>query len=224
MTPVFDWAFALHIVPALLRALCVTVEATIAGMLLAVTLGLLLAMARRFGARPLARAATLFVSSVRSTPLLVQIYFLFYVAPLGGIKFPPFATGVLALGLHYSAYCAEVYRAGIESVPQSQWDGASALNFSRADTLARIILPQAIPPVVPALGNYLIAMFKDTPLLATITVIELLGTAQSEAAMSYRYFEPYTIVGLIFLALSWPSAWLVRTLETRLGSPRHAPL
>ncbi|HEX7641534.1 MAG TPA: ectoine/hydroxyectoine ABC transporter permease subunit EhuD [Burkholderiaceae bacterium] len=222
MTPVFDWAFALHIVPALLRALCVTVEATIAGMLLAVTLGLLLAMARRFGARPLARAATLFVSSVRSTPLLVQIYFLFYVAPLGGIKFPPFATGVLALGLHYSAYCAEVYRAGIESVPQSQWDGASALNFSRADTLARIILPQAIPPVVPALGNYLIAMFKDAPMLSVITVVELLQEGKIIGSETFRYTEPLTLVGAMFLLLSLISAAGVRYAERRLRLPGAA--
>lgn len=222
MTPVFDWAFALRIVPALLRALCVTVEATIAGMLLAVTLGLLLAVARRFGPKPLARAASFFVSFIRSTPLLVQIYFLFYVAPLGGIKFSPFLTGVLALGLHYSAYCAEVYRAGIEGVPQSQWDGASALNFSRADTLIRIILPQAIPPVVPALGNYLIAMFKDAPMLSVITVVELLQEGKIIGSETFRYTEPLTLVGTMFLLLSLISAGGVRYAEHRLRLPGAA--
>lgn len=223
MTPVFDWSFALHIVPPLLRALIVTVEATVAGMLLAVTLGLLLAVARRFGAWPLARAASFFVSFIRSTPLLVQIYFLFYVAPLGGVKFSPFVTGALALGLHYSAYCAEVYRAGIEGVPQSQWDAASALNFSRRDTLVRVILPQAIPPVVPALGNYLIAMFKDAPMLSVITVVELLQEGKIIGSETFRYTEPLTLVGVLFLLLSLLSAGGLRYAERRLrlpGAPR----
>lgn len=217
--PAFDFSFALHIVPPLLHALLVTVEATLLGMLLAITLGLVLAVVRRFGARPLARCADFFVAFVRSTPLLVQIYFLFYVAPLGGIKFSPLVTGVLALGLHYSAYCAEVYRAGIEGVPRSQWDAASALNFSRAHTLARIVLPQAIPPVVPALGNYLVAMFKDAPMLSVITVVELLQEGKIIGSETFRYTEPLTLVGLMFLLLSLLSASGVRFVERRLRLP-----
>jgi len=219
MSPIFDWPFALRIVPPLLRALVVTVEATVAGMLLAVTFGLLLAVVRRFGPKPLARIAGFVVNFVRSTPLLVQIYFLFYVAPLGGVMFSPFATGALALGLHYSAYCAEVYRAGIEGVPQSQWDAASALNFSRAHTLTRIILPQAIPPVVPALGNYLIAMFKDAPMLSVITVVELLQEGKIIGSETFRYTEPLTLVGAMFLLLSLFSASGVRYVERRLRLP-----
>lgn len=220
----FDYGYALQILPELLLATIITFEATVGGMALALVLGLVLSIMRLSGRRLPDLAARGFIGFFRGTPLLIQLYFLFYVLPLYGIRLDPLMTGIAGLGLNYSTYLSEVYRAGIQGVARGQWDATVALNLSARDVWMRIILPQAVPPMIPVFGNYLIAMFKDTPLLATITVVELLGTAQAEAAMSYRYFEPYTIVGLIFLALSWPSAWLVRTLETRLGSPQHAPL
>jgi polar amino acid transport system permease protein len=220
----FDYAYAVQILPELLLATIITFEATIGGMALALVLGLVLSVMRLSGKPVLDLAARGFIAFFRGTPLLIQLYFLFYVLPLYGLRLDPLTTGIVGLGLHYGTYLSEVYRAGIQSVGRGQWDATIALNLAPRDVWTRIILPQAVPPMIPVFGNYLIAMFKDTPLLATITVVELLGTAQTEAAMSYRYFEPYTIVGFIFLALSWPSAWLVRILETRLGSPQHAPL
>lgn len=124
--------------------------------------------------------------------------FLFYVLPDAGIRLSPFQTGVLALGLHYSAYLAEVYRAGIDSVPEGQWEAAQALSLSKVHTFRAVILPQALPPVIPALGNYLIAMFKDTPMLSAITVLELLQTAKIIGADTFRYIEPLTLVGILF--------------------------
>ena len=153
---------------------------------------------------------------MRSTPLLVQMFFLFYVLPETGFRLSPLATGVLALGIHYAAYCAEVYRAGIEGIPKSQYEAATALNLSPARTTFAIVLPQAIPPVVPALGNYLVAMFKDTPLLSAITVLELLQRAKILGSESFRYVEPLTMVGLAFLVLSLIAASGIRRLETRL--------
>ena len=217
----FNYAYALQILPQLLRATLLTFEATIGGMLLALIGGLILAVMRLSGARALGYLAQGIIEFVRGTPLLIQLYFLFYVLPLYGIRLNALFTGIVGLGLHYSTYTAEVYRAGIEGVPRGQWEAAAALNFPRLHTWTRLVLPQAVPPILPVLGNYLIAMFKDTPLLATITVLELLGTAQADAAMTYRYFEPYTLVGLIFLALSYPSALLVRRLETRIASQRR---
>jgi polar amino acid transport system permease protein len=114
------------------------------------------------------------VEFIRSTPLLIQIFFMFFVLPKFGIAMPAFLTGVLALGLHYSSYCAEVYRAGLENIPRGQWEAALALNLSPSRTYRDIIIPQAIPPVVPALGNYLVALFKETPLLSAIAVLELM--------------------------------------------------
>jgi polar amino acid transport system permease protein len=213
---IFDPQFAWSLLPELGRGLVVTVQATLGGMALALTLGLAAALARRSRRRWIAWPAGLAVEFVRSTPLLVQLYFLFYVLPSTGVQFSAFTTGVLALGVHYAAYCSEVYRAGLEAVPRGQWEAATALNLTRWQTYRRVVLPQAIPPVVPALGNYLVAMFKDTPLLSAITVLELLQRAKVIGAETFRYVEPLTLVGLLFLAVSLVAAAGVRALETRL--------
>jgi polar amino acid transport system permease protein len=214
---IFDPAFAASILPDLFRALGVTVQAVLAGMAIALVLGLLWAAARRAPQRWLAQPVGWWVELVRSTPLLIQLYFFYYVLPATGITLSAKLTGILALGLHYSSYTSEVYRAGIESVPRGQWEAARALSLGRLRTWRAVILPQAIPPVVPALGNYLIAMFKDSPLLAAITVMELLQTAKIIGAETFRYFEPLTLVGLLFLAVSLASSRLVRVLEKRLA-------
>ena len=213
----FDLSFALEILPALLRGAIVTAEATFGGMALALVGGLVLALGRRSRVPGLPRLSASYVLFMRNTPLLVQIYFLFYVLPFAGIMFGALTTGILALGLNYSAYIAEVYRAGIDGVPQGQWEAARALDFSSGQTWRRIILPQALPPMLPVLGNYLIGMFKDSPLLATITVPEMFAAAEHIAGETYRYNEPYTLVGLIFLCLSYPASLAVRQLEKRFG-------
>ena len=214
-----DWPFVAQILPRFAPAVWITVQATVAGMAIALTLGLLLALARRSPNRMLSVSVSGLIEFTRSTPLLVQIYFLFYVMPGAGIKMSPLVTGIIALGVHYAAYCSEVYRAGLEGIPKGQWEAAAALNFSGRQTLTRIIIPQAIPPVIPALGNYLIAMFKETPLLSTITVMELLQTAKIIGAESFRYVEAITLVGLLFLLMSLLASAAVRTLDGRL---RHA--
>ena len=126
------------------------------------------------------------------------------------------AIGIIALGLHYGAYYSEVFRGGIESVPRAQWEATTALNLGRARTFFRIILPQALVPVVPAIGNYLIALFKETPILSAIAVAELMQAAKVIGADTFRYTEPITLVGLFFLAMSLISAQGVRWLEGRM--------
>ena len=210
---IFDIHYMIEIAPRLLAASVVTVEATVGGIVVAIIVGLLLAIARLSPIRPLRLAAGAYVEFVRMTPFLVQLFFLYFILPLYGVTFGPFETGIVALGLNYSAYIAEVYRAGIQGVPRGQWEAANALNLSPARTWISIIHPQAIPPVIPALGNYLVVMFKDTPILSTIGIMELLGRALQEANMTYRFFEPLTIVMLVFLALSYPSSIFVDTLE-----------
>ena len=216
MTPIFDWSFALEILPTLGSALVITIQATLLGMLVAITLGLVLAMLRRSRLHIVSLPTAFVIEFIRSTPLLVQMYFLFYVLPLTGVQMSPLATGIVALGVHYATYCAEVYRAGIEAVPRGQWEAATALNMSRWRTAVGVVLPQAIPPVVPALGNYLVAMFKDTPLLSAITMVELLQQSKMIGSTTFRYTEPLTLVGVLFLALSLVAAWGVRGLEARL--------
>lgn len=216
MKPIFDWSFALEILPTLGSALVITIQATVLGMLVAVTLGLALALLRRSRLALLSLPTAFVIEFVRSTPLLVQMYFLFYVLPLTGVQMSPLATGIVALGLHYATYCAEVYRAGIEAVPRGQLEAARALNMSPWRTAVGVVLPQAIPPVVPALGNHRVAMFKDTPLLSAITVVELLQQSKMIGSTTFRYTEPLTLVGVLFLALSLIAAWGVRGLEARL--------
>lgn len=215
IAPVFDWSFTIDILPELLLAFWVTIEATVVGMSLALVLGLVWAVIRRSRSRLIAGTASGVVEFVRSTPLLVQLYFVYFVLPDFGVTMSPFATGVLVLGLHYSAYTAEVYRAGIEGVPRGQWEAATALNMGWYRTWRSVILPQAVPPVIPALGNYLVAMFKDTPMLAAITLMEILQTAKLIGAETFRYLEPITTVGVLFLAVSLLSSIFVRRLELR---------
>ncbi|MFZ5643620.1 MAG: ectoine/hydroxyectoine ABC transporter permease subunit EhuD [Bacillota bacterium] len=213
----WDWEFAISILPQLLKALQITIVATFLGFLLASVAGLLLAFGRRSGIRPLALATGGFVEFVRSTPLLAQLYFIFYVLPHLGLTLSPLMAGVVGLGLHYSTYLSEVYRAGIDAVPRGQWEAATALNFSKSRIWRSIILPQAIPPVVPVMGNYLIGMFKDTPLLSAITLVEVLQQAKIIGDRSFQYVEPITIVGVLFLILSYISSLAIRRLEVRLN-------
>jgi polar amino acid transport system permease protein len=211
----WDWAFTLEILPVLAKAAIVTVEATFLGFIIAAVLGLVLAVARI--AFP---ASAWFISAavelVRSTPLLIQIFFIYFVFPSFGIVLDAFTAGVLALGLHYGAYCSEVYRAGFDNIPRGQWEASTALNLDGWTTFRDIIIPQAIPPIVPALGNYLVALFKETPLLSAIAVLELMQTAKIIGSDTFRYTEPITIVGLFFLIMSLVSAALIRMTEAAL--------
>jgi polar amino acid transport system permease protein len=213
----WDWAFAAEVLPLILQGLVLTLQLTVLGSLVAFTLGLVLAVLLR-GPRPVAIVARGFIEFVRSTPLLVQVFFLFYVLPDIGILIPPFTTGVIALGLHYATYTADVYRAGIDAVPRGQWEAATALSLPRSRVWTGVVLPQAIPRVLPALGNYVISMFKETPILIAITLLDIVGWAREAGGRTFSYDEPYTIAGLLFLALSYPASLLVRRLERRVGT------
>jgi polar amino acid transport system permease protein len=222
----WDWGFAWEILHTrLIPVLGVTVLATLGGMAIALVLGLAVTLMRRSRNKIISRTAGFIVEFVRSTPLLIQIYFVFYALPqilpfLGDGRLSPMATGIVALGVHYSSYTSEVYRAGIENISRGQWESATVLGFGARDTWLRIILPQAIPPIVPALGNYLVAMFKDTPMLSTITVLELLYTAKDIGSESFRYNEAFTLVGVLFLLVSLLSAAAIRFTERKLALPR----
>lgn len=212
----WDWSFAFDILPLLARASLVTLQATVLGFALAATLGLAFAIARMYGPVWLSVPVAGLVEFIRSTPLLIQIFFIYFVFPEFGVVLNALTAGILALGVHYATYCSEVYRAGLANVPRGQWEASIALNLSPFHTFRDIIIPQAIPPVVPALGNYFIALFKDTPLLSAIAVLELMQTAKIIGSETFRYTEPITIVGAIFLIFSLVAAGLVRLLEAWL--------
>lgn len=212
----WDWQFTAEILPRLISATGNTLLAAGIGYSIAAVLGLVLALAQRTPLNILTRATQEFTDFVRSTPLVLQIFFVYYVGPEYGLSLSPWVAGMIAIGLHYGAYLSEVYRGGIESVPRGQWEACTALNLSSAQMYKRIILPQALPPSVAGMGNYLVGIFKDTPMLSVIGVAELMQTANAIGGQNYRYLEPYTIVGVIFLTISLVTAWLIRRFDERL--------
>lgn len=214
---IIDWQFALEILPILLEAALVTLQATIIGYAIALVLGLILALLRRSKLIIISAPVGFFIEFIRSTPLLVQLFFMYFVFPEYGVRMSPLLTGILGLGIHYSCYLSEVYRAGLDGIQKGQWEAARSLNFSKLSTYKNIIIPQAIPPVVPALGNYLIGMIKDTPLLSAIAVVEIMQQAKIIGSETFRYLEPITEVGLFFLLVSLLFAALVRKTEKKLS-------
>lgn len=209
-------AYALSILPILLIGLRVTLQALAAGYAIALVLGLVFALLRRSRVRAISWCTAFVVEFLRDTPLLVQLFFLYYVLPDFGVSLSAFLTGALALGLQYSAYTSEVYRGGIEAVAMGQWDAARALNLSRLALYRDVVVPQAIPRIVPTLGNYLVGMLKDTPLLSVITILEMMGLATMIGERTFEYLVPLTLVALIFLILSLLASLALHRLQRRL--------
>lgn len=206
----WDFEFTYEAMPDLLSGLLTTIQLTLIGYSIALVLGLLVAVVRR---TPIIGGIVHFVMEfIRTTPLIIQVVFVFLMTPA---NISAFTVGVVVLGVHYAAYTAEVYRSGIEGVAKGQWEAARALSLPTGRTWGAIVLPQAIRKVIPALGNYLISMFKDTPLLFAIGVTELLTEAQRVGSESFRVVEAYTLVGFLFLAVSVPAAIIIRRLEKR---------
>jgi polar amino acid transport system permease protein len=214
---VWDWNYAFSILPALVEGLGLTLVATVLGSIIAMLLGLVFAVLQR-GPWIVAIIVRGFVEFVRSTPLLVQIFFLYFGLPALGVVLPALLVGVIALGVHYACYTSEVYRAGIEAIPRGQWEAARALSLPPSRVWTGVVLPQAVPRVIPALGNYVISMFKEVPLLIGIGILDVVGRAEEAGDTFFRYVEPYTMAGLFFLLLSYPASLLMRRLERRVGT------
>ncbi|MFI6334764.1 ectoine/hydroxyectoine ABC transporter permease subunit EhuD [Streptomyces sp. NPDC050535] len=224
----WDWSAVGDFMPHFWDGLLVTLQATALGSVISFALGLVWALLMRTPSMEVPprersrawgmvrRPVGVVTEFIRNTPLLVQLFFLFYVLPEWGITFSALTTGVVAIGLHYSTYTMQVYRAGIEAVPAGQWEAATALSLPRTRTWTAVILPQAIRRVVPALGNYVISMLKDTPLLMAITVLDMLGEARLFSQQHFQFTEPLTVIGVAFILISYPASLLLRALERRL--------
>jgi polar amino acid transport system permease protein len=225
----WDWPYFFHLIPLITRGMLVTAQATVLGFTVAAVGGLVLAMARRSRFRLVRWPVAFVIEFIRSTPLLVQLFFLLALvrttgfipagaSPLGLSRNVLILT--LGLGIHYATYCSEAYRAGINSVPKGQWEAAIALNLDPVTKWTRIILPQAVPNVLPALGNYLVAGFKDAPMGFILPVAGVLFAANTIRSEDFRAQEPYILAGVAFLAVSIPAAWAVRRLERRISYER----
>jgi polar amino acid transport system permease protein len=217
----FDWMYFWHLVPLMWQGLQVLAKATVLGFTIAAVLGFLLALGRRSGNRAVRWPFATFIEFIRSTPLLVQLFFAqAFVRASDDLSLSPINILVVVLGVHYATYCSEAYRAGINSVPKGQWEAATALNLGPVTKWTRVIIPQAVPNVLPALGNFLVAAFKDAPIAFAIGVPELLFFADSVRGTDFRPTEPYILAGVGFLMVSLPAAWAVRRLERKIAYER----
>lgn len=213
MNQEFKWDAVGEALPLLLQGFKITLLATLLGTVVAAVLGLAIAVAGRAPSRFVTVPVKVVMEFIRSTPLLIQL--VGAAAVFSSVE--PLYIGIVVLGIHYATYTSEVYRAGIDSVPKGQWEACRALSMSPRRTWQAVILPQAVRNVLPALGNYAILMFKETPFLAVITVQEMVFKAREYGAEHFVYMEVFTLAGVLFLVASYPTSLLMRKLEKRLG-------
>ena len=217
MNAEWKWDFTFQILPQMLWATLNTIMAAGIGYAIATIVGLLFLLGQRTPIKIVNMINREIVEFIRSTPLLIQLFFVYFVLPQFGITLSAWVCGMITIGLHFGTYLSEVYRGALEGVSKTQWEACRALNFTTFYTYRRIVLPQAFPIAIPGMGNYLVGIFKDTPLLSTIGVAELFHAATAVGGYHYRYLEPYTIVGIIFLILSVPAAMGIRKLESSVN-------
>ena len=223
----WDWDIAGDAFPVMLEAfLKVTLVVTAVGSLSAALLGLLWAVGQRELPGPASKLLSWVLGIIRMTPIPLQLLFVYAIfSDAGGFRSfesidgqtKAMILGIIVFGVHYSTYMAESYRAGIDSIAKGQWEAATALSLPMTRTWRAVIFPQAVRATLPSLGNWAIAMFKDTPFLLAISVTEMVTEAKAIGGAQFSYIEAFTIAGLIFLAASYPTAILMRTLEKKLA-------
>ena len=206
-----DTAFIATWSPLILTAVPLTLFVSVASIILAVAFALVGALGRLSRNPIIYGIATLYVSIVRGTPLIVQIFFVYLALPQFGIVIDPIPSGILALGFNYGAYLTEIFRAGVEAIPRGQREAAAALGMQERDIMRRVILPQAIRIVTPAIGNDFISMTKDSALVSLVGIQEVFWNAQNAGNQTFRNFEALTIAAAIY--------WLM-TIVLSLGQER----
>jgi polar amino acid transport system substrate-binding protein len=203
--------------PLLLRGAVVTVELSVLAMALAVVAGLVIVLLRLYAVTPIRWLARAYVEVIRGTPLLIQLFLIYYGLPQIGIRLNPFLAGIVGLGLNYAASESENYRAGIQSIPRGQTEAAQALGMSRWQTLRHVVLPQALRVVIPPVTNDFIAMFKDSSIVSVITMVELTKVYGMLAMSTYDYIGLGLMTAAIYFALSYPASLFADRLEKRLS-------
>ncbi len=214
----FDWRFdaVLPHLPYLLAGVKMTVAVSVAAIGLAAVIGLVLALLRLSSLRLVRAAAGLYIDIWRSTPTLAQLLWVFYALPiLTGIPIPVFLAGVITLGCHYGAYLAEIYRAGILAIAGGQSHAALALGMTRFQALRRIVLPQAVAIMLPTIASQFISLFKESALVSMISLEELMWHGQSLAGFTMRSIEVFSVVAVIYMALTFPQTLIVNWLHRR---------
>jgi polar amino acid transport system substrate-binding protein len=202
--------------PSLLKGAGITIFLSVLSMALAILLGIFITLTRLYGTAPLSAVAASYVEIYRGTPLLIQLFILYYGLPNIGIVLSPLAAAIIGLGMNYAAYEAEVYRAGLEAVPKGQMEAALSLGMPRSVALRRVVFPQAFRVCLPAVTNDFIALFKDSSIVSVIAMVELTKTYGILAATTLRYFELGLIVAVLYFGMSYPLSILARKLERKL--------
>ena len=203
----------INIMPDLGKAALKTVGISILAMILAILVGLMAALTRVYAPKPFSYIAIAFIEIIRGTPLLIQLYFIFYALPMIGIKMTPFTAAIIGLGLNYGAYEAENYRAGLFSVPRGQMEAAISLGMTRGQAIRHIIIPQAIRLVIPPVTNDFISLLKDSSLVSVITMVELTKEYNRLASIYYDYIGLGIIVAAIYLLIGLPFVRLAGYVE-----------
>jgi polar amino acid transport system permease protein len=211
-----------EIFPAMWNGFLVVLQVTLAAGVIAVVLGLLVAVAERNGPPWLRRPVSGLFQFIRNTPLLVQVLMVWTATSAVYPEWSAFAVGSAVLGVHYASYSSESYRAGIDAIPKGQWEAATALNLPTHRVWGAIVLPQMFRRSIAAVGNWIIAMFKEVPTLFVIGVMDMIAEARAFQGQNYTgAVEGYTLAGLLFLAASYPVAVAMRRLEIRLAKSHY---
>ncbi len=208
----------------LLQGAPMTLLISILGMLVAIAVGLVVALTNLYGPRPLVWLSRSYIEVVRGTPLLIQLYLIFYGLPSVGIRLTPLVAAVVGLGLNYAAYEAENYRAGIQSIPRGQMEAALSLGMTRAQSLRHVIVPQALRLVIPPVTNDFIALFKDSSIVSVITMVELTKVYGQLATAHYDYIGVGILTAAIYFLLGLPFVKLARYAEKRLAFDQRIPV
>lgn len=202
--------------PILLEGAVITVQVTILSFLLSSVIGLFMALLRVSHIPALRAIAKTYINIIRGLPIIVQLFYIYFVLPEFNIELSAFQSGVVGLGIAYSAYQAENFRAGIEAVDQGQREAAQAIGMRMPLMMRRVILPQAFKISLPPYGNILVMMLKDSSLVSTITVAELTRQGQLIATSTFQNTTVYTMVAIMYLILSLPLVWVLNRIEARL--------
>ena len=214
----FDWSVVWQHRDALLVGTATTVLLTVLTMVIAVPCGMIVAALRLYAWAPVRAAATAYVELFRNLPLILVVYWAFYVLPITtGLGLSPFATGLAALALNVTAYNAETFRAGIHSIRRGQTEAALALGMSRAQALRRVLIPQASRRVLPILASTWVSLFKDTSLVSVIAVAELAYVSMQIRSQTFRVLEMLTAMAAIYWLLGYPQAKLVDWIQRRFA-------
>ncbi|MCX7909841.1 MAG: ABC transporter substrate-binding protein/permease [Ignavibacteria bacterium] len=206
--------------PVFFQAALITLGLSLLAMLLAIFVGLIIALARIYGGKIISSLAVTYIETIRGTPLLIQLYLIFYALPSIGIKLSPFLAAILGLGLNYAAYEAEVYRSGFFAIPRGQMEAAISLGMTKFQAIWHIILPQAIRIVIPPVTNDFISLLKDSSLVSVITMIELTKVYNQIASTYYDYLGTGIITAILYLLLGLPFIRIARYFERRLAIER----